>query len=286
MATVLRNNDPQIAPWVAAYNSLRAQLGVREFLHQKVADAAASTATTETTIWTAPCARTLTNVMIVPGAALTGDNTNNAVITLNRKNYDGSGSVQVAQFTTNVANGNWTAYVRKSVGALTNATFAAGQQLTLTITKGGTGVVVPSLELADECLHNDKSEMLVTAANASDLATSLTLLDNIRAVLAFHFADTLAHTTADATALAAMGARVTDGTLASAQTAANAHKSAWNTHILSTAVHPHADTLNTVSSANASDQSSLNTLLNEIKGDVNAALASGPPSPAMRLVDP
>lgn len=129
--------------------------------------------------------------------------------------------------------------------------------------------------------HLDKSEVIVTAANATDLPTSLALCNNIIGVYTFHFADTLPHKIADVTALPAIGAAVD---LTSAQTAANAIKVAVGTHIASTTVNYAADATNTIASANATDQSSLNTLLNELKTDINAHMASAPAAPSYRLV--
>jgi hypothetical protein len=109
----------------------------------------------------------------------------------------------------------------------------------------------------------------VTAANASDLATSLTLVNNIRSVLVEHFADTFAHNTALSGAIAALPA--TD--LASAITLANEEKADYNTHRTAASVHFTNDATNATAAADASDQSTLNTLLNELKTDINAHIA-------------
>lgn len=130
--------------------------------------------------------------------------------------------------------------------------------------------------------HLDASEQTVTAANATDLATSLALCNNLIGIYRFHFADTVACKAADATSLPAIGAAVD---LASAQTAANSLKTAHGTHIASTSVHFNADSTNTISSANASDQGTLNTLLNELKTDFNAHMASAPAAASFRLID-
>lgn len=146
---------------------------------------------------------------------------------------------------------------------------------------------------AGSSFHMDKgtAEYAVSAANASDLATSLTLVNQIRLILlggggllASHLADTLAHKVVDTTDAATIAApAATD--LTTAITLANQIKSAYNTHIASTTYHYNADATNAVSSANASDQSSLNTLLNEIKTDFNAHIASGPASASIRVID-
>lgn len=129
--------------------------------------------------------------------------------------------------------------------------------------------------------HLDKSELTITLANATDLATSLALCNNITGVYIFHFADTLAHKIADVTALPLLGAATT---LATAITAANLIKASLATHIASTTVNYAADSTNTIAAANATDQGSLNTLLNELKTDINAHMASGVASASLRLV--
>lgn len=136
---------------------------------------------------------------------------------------------------------------------------------------------------AGASFHLDKSEVTVTAANATDLATSLTLVKQMMAVYAFHIADTLAHKAADTTnTVAATIVSVVD--LASAITAANELKAAFNAHIASTTFHYNADATNTVAAANATDQTSLDTLANAIKTALNAHMASGPAAKSLRLV--
>ena len=85
-------------------------------------------------------------VVICPGAALTADDTNNAVLTLAKADGAGGAATTVATLTTNVASGNWTADTFKTIAL--SATFANtlvndGQILTFKKTHGGTGVVVP-----------------------------------------------------------------------------------------------------------------------------------------------
>jgi hypothetical protein len=131
--------------------------------------------------------------------------------------------------------------------------------------------------------HLDVYEKTITAANASDLATSQTLLAQIVGILTEHFADTLAIKVVDPTSLPTQ-LTPTDYTLAAAITAANLCKASYNTHRASTTYHYTADSTNAVASADATDQTSLNTLLNEMKGDINAHLASGQPAASLRLV--
>ena len=59
-------------------------------------------------------------------------------------------------------------------------------------------------------------------------------------------------------------------------------------NLANVATHFTADATNTIAAANATDQTSLNTLLNELKTDINAHMASAPTTNAstMRLVAP
>lgn len=129
--------------------------------------------------------------------------------------------------------------------------------------------------------HYDASEITVGSADASDLATSLTLVNELIAVARFHVADTVAHKAADATSMPAVGAAVD---LASAITAANALKAWYNTHRASTTYHANADSTNATAASNATDQSSLNTLANELKTDLNAHMATAIAAASFRIV--
>ncbi len=133
---------------------------------------------------------------------------------------------------------------------------------------------------AGSAFHMDASERTVTAANASNLATSLALVNDLTQVYSFHAADTLGHKAAGN----ALAATTPCTTLAQAITRANDIKAKFNLHGASTAQHYTADETNVTAATNASDQSSLNTLLNELKGDINAHMASAPASPSLRLV--
>jgi len=106
----------------------------------------------------------------------------------------------------------------------------------------------------------------VTAATATDLATSLALVNDIRQVLVEHFADTYAHNTALSGSIAAPVA--TD--LTTAQTLANECKADYNTHRTASNVHFTNDATNATAAADATDQTTLNALVNELKTDINA----------------
>lgn len=133
---------------------------------------------------------------------------------------------------------------------------------------------------AGASFHLDKSETVLTAAVASDLATSLVLVNNLLGVYAFHMADTLAHKIAGV-ALASY-AQATD--LASAIARANDIKAKYNTHCASTAIHYSADATNTIAAADATDLASVITLLNEMRTDVAAHMQSGPAAKSLRVI--
>lgn len=121
------------------------------------------------------------------------------------------------------------------------------------------------------------TDLAVDAANASDLATLITLCEGsgatlgIRQVYNRHIADAEAHKQADTTNTIA-AATVTD--LATAQTFLNEVKTDYNAHIGSTTFHAAADATNTVTAANATDQATAETLANEIKTDLNAHITA------------
>jgi hypothetical protein len=116
--------------------------------NKELADAAAATASTLYQL-KVPYAFVVEQMSVCPGAALTADATNNAVLTLAKANGAGGASTAIATLTTDVAGGNWVADVFKE-GTVTGsaAAVADGQLLTLKITKGGTGVVVPACSVS------------------------------------------------------------------------------------------------------------------------------------------
>jgi hypothetical protein len=120
----------------------------------------------------------------------------------------------------------------------------------------------------------------VTAANATDLATSLVLVNQIRGVQLRHFADTVAHDTA----LTAATTLAEADDLTTANALANDMKAEHNTHAADTDAHFNADSSNTVTNADATDQTTLNTLLNEIKADINAHVVDAPAGNHINLV--
>lgn len=130
--------------------------------------------------------------------------------------------------------------------------------------------------------HNDRSELTVTAADGADLATCLTLVNELKAVYNTHCADTLAHKAADTTNVIT-AAKATD--LATAITMANELRTDYAAHRVSTVFHVVADSTNTVAASAASDLGTLITLVNELKVDINAHMASGPAAKSIRAID-
>lgn len=125
------------------------------------------------------------------------------------------------------------------------------------------------------------TNLLVTAANATDLPTSLTLANQLQAYLNVHWQDAYAHKTAvspkDTTAKAI--------DLATGITLANALKAAINVHLTASNVHWTNDGTNTVATTNASDQTSLNALLNALKTAYNAHVISAPTGSMIQIVE-
>lgn len=133
--------------------------------------------------------------------------------------------------------------------------------------------------------------LTVSAANATDLVTSLTLAENIRGVLFYHMKDGSAHNTKDGYNTAFHDGYVSDGysslkNLTDLQKFLNATKVNFNAHLTQTvggAVHRKNDTVNSVSTADATDQTSANNLANALKTAINAHMASGPSFGRIRL---
>jgi len=115
--------------------------------YAKAADAAANTATAETVILQLPAACTIASAEILPTASVTADASNNASITLMGYTAAGGSVKTLATLVTDVAGGSWTAFVKKSM-TLTATTAdldrEADSVITLTITKGGSGVQLPA----------------------------------------------------------------------------------------------------------------------------------------------
>lgn len=139
--------------------------------------------------------------------------------------------------------------------------------------------------LSDGYYHRDKTSsqstvdgsvstlLTVTAANASNLGTSLTLGNELRGVFSFHCKDDSSHLVKDTVNDIDGYAQAT--TLLTLQTLLNAMKVKYNAHLSQSGVHVNNDP-NTVGTADATDQSSANTLANALKAALNIHLGSGP----------
>ncbi len=112
-------------------------------------------------------------------------------------------------------------------------------------------------------------------AAATTLETSRLLANWLRAVCNQHFADRSAHGTVftAAVALGEVSASLADvDELAAIVALANQIKLRFTTggHINTANVHANADAANAIAAANATDQTSVNTLLNEMRTDIPA----------------
>lgn len=116
------------------------------------------------------------------------------------------------------------------------------------------------------------TRLRILSANATDLPTSITLVNEMKAALNVHYADLIAHDTVASTAIATADA----SDLTTAEALANAIKAAFNTHLTQANVHFTNDGTNTNATAAATDQTTTNALANALKGNINAHLASAP----------
>lgn len=131
---------------------------------------------------------------------------------------------------------------------------------------------------------NSASALTVTAANgAGTLAALRTLCLDIYNVYLAHLADDLAHKVADPAPV--LVKPTSSSTLVDLQTFVNAVKADYNTHRASTTYHGVADGTNTITSADATDQASADTLANELKADLNLHMAAAMTSPSLKLLD-
>ncbi len=125
------------------------------------------------------------------------------------------------------------------------------------------------------------TRLSISSATATDETTLVTMVNELKADINTHFADTIAHNTAVSSAVAT----ATATNAATAVTLVNALKTAYNAHLTASNVHYTNDSTNAVSSAAATDQATAITMANEMKGDFNAHVASAPAGTFINLVD-
>lgn len=123
-------------------------LAIEIMFDKAAADGAAGTATTDTIVWMNPFSYPVYLVSaeaVGVGAGITSDPTNFATLTFRTRDGVGGTSAAALTLATDTAGGSWTANQRKAITALTraNAAVPVGGQITFSIAKAGTGVVVP-----------------------------------------------------------------------------------------------------------------------------------------------
>jgi hypothetical protein len=125
------------------------ELNAIEIMFDKAAaDGMASTTTTDTIVWINPYTVPVylqSAYGVGVGAGITADANNNATITFRTRDGVGGASAAALTITTDVAGGTWTSNQSKAITTQTIANLAVpvGGQITFSIAKGGTGVVVP-----------------------------------------------------------------------------------------------------------------------------------------------
>lgn len=114
----------------------------RQAVWDKVPDAAATTATSERPFFYNDLGATLTLTLaiLVVGSTHVGNDTNNFVIVVRKRDAAGAATT-ILTYTNNVASGGVTAWVPKNMG-MGAATLATGESLTVEITKNGTGATL------------------------------------------------------------------------------------------------------------------------------------------------
>lgn len=143
--------------------------------------------------------------------------------------------------------------------------------------------LVSSLGAAGLLPHYNNDGATVTAAAATDLATSKTLAKDIADVLVAHGADTGIHSSADATlefAAEYTSSPELPADLTEVEAILNQAKALFNTHLANATVHRGVGgaagiTVGTISTANATDQSTSNALANALKAAINRHAAMG-----------
>lgn len=113
--------------------------------------AAQGTAGTDETTEVGECQydATVTEVSFIPSVALTADDTNNRVFTLQNKGSAGSGTTAIATLTTNLASGNWVANDERVMtlsATPANLNVSKDDVLAIVETHGGSGVAHPSMK--------------------------------------------------------------------------------------------------------------------------------------------
>ncbi len=127
----------------------------------------------------------------------------------------------------------------------------------------------------------------VTAPAATNLATSLVLVNQLFGILTLHMQDGQVHLAQDVVNLS-----VLDGyqalaavDLPSAIVLVNELKTIFNNHLTQSGIHQINDTVNTVNTANATNQTTVDNLANQLKTSLNAHMASCPTgAPRIRFI--
>lgn len=175
--------------------------------------------------------------------------------------------------------------IRKGSGSVARALVAAYNalrgQIATTATKFHADITASGTSGAWEDLS--QTNYTVTAADASDLVTSITLVNSLKLIFNVHFADAVAHKAADDTNKIT-SADATD--LASVETLVNDVKAKYNAHLSQAGVHYNNDGTNSVATVNATDQATANALANALKAAFNLHLVSAPSGASLSLVDP
>lgn len=95
---------------------------------------------------------TLVAIHFVPDASVVPDDTHYGTLIVRKRNAAGGAATVIAQLSTTVLGGPWTARSPKSLGALAETDLGELSILTLELAKAGSGVVIPAGLLVIEYL--------------------------------------------------------------------------------------------------------------------------------------
>lgn len=131
---------------------------------------------------------------------------------------------------------------------------------------------------------NPSSTPLGVDGYATGLASSIALANELKGVLAFHMADSSAHEVADSVNVNFDGYALATN-LSTVQLLANAMKVDYTAHLSQSGCHVNNDSTNTITAADATDQSTSNLLLNNIATKLEAHMADAGAVQRLIIVD-
>jgi hypothetical protein len=107
-------------------------------------DALAATATAEHAVYQATGNETVSKFYFVSDSAMTAADTDYFSLIVSKRDGAGGGAAAMATLTSQVASGSWSAFQKTDLGTITGGTLAAGEVVTVKITKTASGKICPA----------------------------------------------------------------------------------------------------------------------------------------------